>query len=278
MPDPSPDAGAAGDPKVTRDQFARQVIETVRSRFPLVKIARANAPFSMRLNGHVASLENLYRTVRLRPADATRQVERWAVELLRASEGTPDRGADFPDISDRILPILVGRGGEEAAARELITQPLVADLAVGYVIDGDRTIAYIPKIALDRWKIDVDELHDVALANLTNRSEQMAAHAATDETGEVSLVLFQTGDGYDASRLLLPGLHKRLREHLGSPFAAAVPNRDILLCFREDEPTVRNLRGQIATDFRTMPHQITDALLLVTADGIAPLAPVGEEL
>ena len=278
MPDSPSDADGPSDPVVSRDQFARQVIEAVRARFPLVKIARANAPFSMRLNGHVASLENLYRTVRLRPDDATRQVERWAVELLRASEGTPDRGADFKELADRILPILVGRGGEEAAARDLVTQPLVADLAVGYVIDGDRTIAYIPNAALDRWKVDVDELHDVALANLSNRSEQMAAHAAQDETGEVSLILFQAGDGYDASRLLLPSLHGRLRDHLGSPFAAAVPNRDILLCFRDDEPTVRNLRGQIATDFRTMPHQITDALLLVTADGIAPLAPVGESL
>ena len=272
MPDP-----LDGEPEISRDQFARDVIDTVRARFPLVKIARAEAPFSMRLNGHVASLENLYRLVRLRPVDAVRQVERWAVELLRASEGTPDRGADFAEIKGRVLPILIGRDGEEAAARDLVTQPLVADLHVGYVIDGDRTIAYIPKAALTRWHVDVDELHDVAIKNLNDRSEQLAAHAAQDETGEVSLILFQAGDGYDASRLLLPSLHGRLRDHLGSPFAAAVPNRDILLCFRDDEPTVNNLRGQISTDYRTMPHQITDALLLVTPDGIAPLAPVPEE-
>jgi uncharacterized protein YtpQ (UPF0354 family) len=76
-------------------------------------------------------------------------------------------------------------------------------------------------------------------------------------------------DGYDASRILLPTLHERLREHLGSPFAAGIPNRDILLCFRNDDETVDRLKGQIAEDYRNMPHQITDRLLLVTADGIA---------
>ena len=102
-----------------------------------------------------------------------------------------------------------------------------------------------------------------------SRSESMSAHAAQDDDGRINLILFQTGDGYDASRLLLPTLHERLREHLGSPFAAGIPNRDILLCFRNDEETVARLKDQIADDYRQMPHQVTDKLLLVTADGIA---------
>ena len=76
-------------------------------------------------------------------------------------------------------------------------------------------------------------------------------------------------DGYDASRVLLPTLHEKLREHLGSPFAAGIPNRDILLCFRNDDETVGRLREQIAEDHRQMPHGVTDKLLLVTPDGIA---------
>jgi uncharacterized protein YtpQ (UPF0354 family) len=102
------------------------------------------------------------------------------------------------------------------------------------------------------------------------RSEAMNAHAAQDEEGQINLILFQTMDGYDASRVLLPTLHDRLREHLGSPFAAGIPNRDILLCFRNDDDTVSRLRDQIADDHRKMPHGVTDKLLLVTADGIAP--------
>ena len=61
----------------------------------------------------------------------------------------------------------------------------------------------------------------------------------------MELILFQTMDGYDASRVLLPDLNEKLRDHLGSPFAAAIPNRDILLCFRDDEATIAHLRPQI---------------------------------
>jgi len=115
----------------------------------------------------------------------------------------------------------------------------------------------------------LDDLHDAAIENLTARSNTIAAHAAQDDDGNMELILFQTMDGYDASRVLLPDLNEKLRDHLGSPFAAAIPNRDILLCFRDDEATIAHLRPQIERDFAQMPHQITDEILLVTPDGIA---------
>lgn len=275
---------------ISRDRFMQAVIDRVRRRFPLVKIGRARQPFSVRVNGHVASLENLFRISRLKPGDLQHQIERWAVELLRATEGTPDREASLDEIGDRLMPMILPADGKSedgdriepidmtgpkkvgSASRtdSLITQPLVAGLRIGYVIDGDRTIAYVPWDALDRWKIDLHDLHERAMTNLAGRSETMNAHAAQDETGEINLILFQSLDGFDASRLLLPNLHDRLREHLGSPFVAAVPNRDILLCFRNDPDAVASLRGQIKHDYRNMPHQITERLLLVTPDGVAP--------
>jgi uncharacterized protein YtpQ (UPF0354 family) len=85
-------------------------------------------------------------------------------------------------------------------------------------------------------------------------------------------------DGYDASRILLPGLHDHLREYLESPFLAAIPNRDILICFRNDGELIDRLRPQIQEDFKTMPHQVSDNVFLVTPDGIAPFdaAPATE--
>lgn len=151
----------------------------------------------------------------------------------------------------------------------MISTALVEGLQVAYAIDQDRTISYIPPDRFADWSISLEQLHELALTNLVKRSESMAAHAAEDEEGNVNLILFQTIDGYDASRILLPGLHERLRPYLDSPFGAAIPNRDMLLCFRNDEETVSRLANQVADDYRQMPHQITDRLLLVTADGIA---------
>jgi hypothetical protein len=272
--------------EMSREQFAARVVEIIRERFPLVKIAPGDEGFSVSVNGAVAPLENLYRVSILHPDDITHHVQRWAVELLRAAEGTPDQGATYDDVKDRILPMLLRAPDEKAAAaedvaadeeadapargREIVSQPLVEGLTIAYAIDQDRTIAYISRSRFEKWGVPLDQLHQTAITNLAARSEQIAAHAAQDEKGRVNLILFQTMDGYDASRILLPTLHDRLREHLGSPFAAGIPNRDILLCFRDEPETVSRLSQQIAEDYQRMPHQVTDRLLLVTPDGIAP--------
>jgi hypothetical protein len=252
-----------------RDQFAQQVIDIVRAKFPLIKIPRADQPVSMRVNGSIHSLENLFRITRLRPEHLREDVERWAIELLRVAEGMPRDEESFEQLKDRILPMLLPETSSDPDLDILVNQPLVAGLRVTYTVDSDKTFSYISRPALERWEVSLDDLHELSLQNLVARSEAINAHAANDDNG-IYLILFQTMDGYDASRLLLPTLHERLREHLGSPFAAGIPNRDILLCFRNDDDTVSKLRDQIQKDFQRMPHQVTDKLLLITPDGIAP--------
>ncbi len=252
----------------SREAFVEQVLAVVAGRFPLVKIAEGDEPFSMRVNGNLASLENLYRVALLSPENATHHIERWVVELIRAGEGTPDRGGSFDELRDRIMPIIMAE--ERATDSSTVSQPLVTGLCVGYAIDGDRTIAHIPKAQFDEWGVTLDDLHDAAIENLQSRSEQMKADALQDEDGQVYMIIFQTLDGYDASRVMLPTLHDRLSEYLGSPFSAAIPSRDVLLCFRNDGVTVERLREQIKADHARLPHGITDHLLLVTPDGIAP--------
>jgi hypothetical protein len=257
--------------ELTREKFYDQVVRIIRGKFPLVQLSRAEQEFSLRMNGHVASLENLFRASVLRPDDMQKHVERWALELLRAAEGSPDQTADYKDVQERIMPLLVSAPPEVSSPQaSIVYQPLVGDLSIAYVIDSDRAMSYIPSAALERWQVDIDQLHEKAIENLIARSEQLQAHAAADEQGNVNLILFQTMDGYDATRLLLPTLHDRLREHLGSPFVAGVPNRDILLCFKNEEENLKRLKAQIGEDYRNMPNSISDKLLLVTADGIAP--------
>src|SRR5262249_6986059 len=149
-PDDSPSRRAADivrsmADELSREAFAQQVIELVKARFPLVKIARTEQPFALRLNGQVASLEHLYRSTRLKPDDMKHSVERWAVELLRAAEGSPDQGADFETLSPRILPMILSQQQMDPQSPSTISQPLVADLHIAYAIDSDRTIAYIPR-------------------------------------------------------------------------------------------------------------------------------------
>src|ERR1700683_5358263 len=119
----------------SRERFVNDVLEHVGRKFPLVKISRAEQPFSMSVNGIGASLENLYRSANLRPQDTQRQVERWIVELLRAAEGTPDLDGSFDELKHRILPMVVPDSGDRH--RLAVCQPLIDGLAIAYGLDND---------------------------------------------------------------------------------------------------------------------------------------------
>lgn len=254
--------------QLTREQFVEHLLTHVKTKFPLVEILPGGQNFSVSVNGNTASLENLYRIILLQPDHADRHIDRWMVELLRAAEGSPDQTAAFEEIKDRIMPMVLA---EHAVDRDgaMTSQSLLPGLRVVYALDHDRTIAYIPKVVFKQWGITMEQLHETALENLVSRSQEIGGQAAQDEDGVINLVILQILDGYDASRLLLPSLHDRLRRFLGSPFAAGIPNRDILLCFRNTPEMVDRLRKQIHSDFEEMPHQISDRVFLVTPDGIA---------
>lgn len=261
-------------------EFLGQVEGLIAKRFPSIKLERDEADFSLRINGNWASLENLYRgsVAEIAPGiyaeRLARNVEKWVIELLRAMEQSPDESASYEELRKRILPVVVANVSQVAAGVALLSQELLDRLAVAYVVDDEQSMSYISINRFEQWGIPLEELHETAIANLTARSELLQAHAAQDGEGKINLILIQTMDGYDASRILLPGLYDRLREYLGTPFVAGIPNRDILVCFRDDPETVGRLRERVLQDYQTMPYQVTDELFLVTADGIAPYNPV----
>lgn len=250
----------------TREQFLSHVITHVKTKFPLVDISQSD-DFAVSVNGNMASLENLYRIILLQPERVDRHIDRWMVELLRAAEGSPDQSAKFEEVKPRVMPMVLA---ESATDKEgaMVSQSLLPGLRVVYALDNDRTIAYIPQQIFDDWGITLDQLHETAIENLVDRSREIGGQAAQDDDGTINLVILQTLDGYDASRLLLPSLHDRLKRFLGSPFAAGIPNRDILLCFRNDQEMAERLQRQIASDYKEMPHQISSKVFLVTPDGI----------
>src|SRR5437588_12395330 len=98
-----------------RDEFPAWVIKLVKAKFPLVKMSPAkDATFAVTVNGHLASLENLYRIVTLRSDEAQTHVNRWIVELLRAGEGTHDQEGSFDELKERLLPLVLPTEGAQA--------------------------------------------------------------------------------------------------------------------------------------------------------------------
>ena len=78
-----------------------------------------------------------------------------------------------------------------------------------------------------------------------------------------------TGDNLEASRILHPDLHRLFRKPLGSPFLAAIPNRDTLVAFTEAEELHTHIEGRVREDHDQSAYPISRRLFLVTADGVA---------
>ena len=118
------------------------------------------------------------------------------------------------------------------------------------------------------WKVPSDDLHEQAMHNLIVHSHEHIMEGRKSE-GYTMLGL-ANADRHNATRILLPELHRKLREHLGTTFYAAMPTREVLLAFSiSDDDVLTRVRREIADDFLRTPEGLSPKLFLVTPDGIA---------
>jgi hypothetical protein len=119
------------------------------------------------------------------------------------------------------------------AAQKAHTQPLVddgpCDLVVVYAMDVGAFDVIVNVDHLLDWGVSGAQLQDAALANLATWS---SSAAWTDEvSGDRRLLSSDTGDGWDAARILLPDVRDHLTRELGATGRVLVglPERHLLI-------------------------------------------------
>jgi hypothetical protein len=114
-----------------------------------------------------------------------------------------------------------------------------------------------------------EELEDISRRNLDKYVPELSVQIVESREGGKAAIVSEQ-DGYDAARLLLTGLHRRLGPQLGGDFFVATPARDMFIAFTGGpDPFLRRLTGRVSQDFRRLPYPITDQLFFVTRDGVA---------
>ena len=113
------------------------------------------------------------------------------------------------------------------------SQPILdegpCDLCVVYAMPGTGFDVIVNGDHLLSWGIAVDALQEAAFRNLATWS---ATAAWTDEvSGERRLISSDTGDGWDASRIILPEVRDRLVAELGGSGRVLIglPERHLLI-------------------------------------------------
>lgn len=221
----------------------------------------------LRVNGQDTplSLHDIYRRVEAFPDRFAVAVDQLVGEI---AEVGLDRivDHDFGSVAASILPQVrsldwvaeQGRFGDSA----LVHRRLNDDLAVVYVIDDPHTMVFVCRAHLQAWRRSEEDLHQLALGNLHRRGA-----GALLPLGREPLLL-QTGDGYDAARVLLLDQLERTGSLL-----VAMPDRDTLWVAQEEGQDLARLMTAAEAMAQEAPHPVSGRLFRFTA---GRLEPVGE--
>jgi uncharacterized protein YtpQ (UPF0354 family) len=171
---------------------------------------------------------------------------------------------DFGALRDRVFPMLkpltLLATVRDRKLPMLIYRPFLADLMICYVIDEPHSVVYINEQHLERWQLGEHELHEQALANLRDRTAARGTFTIAGE-GAQRLIVANTQDGFDATRLLLVTLLEAWRLQFPGTMVIGIPNRDFLIAFSDVDRTIlSNVARQVQFDTAEREHGLTDQL------------------
>lgn len=251
--------------------FAERVLALAQRRFPLLECRPADG-LQIRVGASMLNLVNFYRLY-VRAPDRFEDIVLPALTtVVQVQEwGDAQTRPPLERVRDRIMPMLYPESVWQDRFARFVGTPWVAGLAVLYVVDEPHAYWYISQELLSQWRLSLDELHSLSLENLERYFEKhpMELAVAGAENGAAALLMPDTSDSYNASRLVSTAFTAQLRNAAGGNLAIGLPGRDLFVAVNLKFPDMlAHVRNRVREDFASMDHPLTDRLLLLTADGM----------
>jgi uncharacterized protein YtpQ (UPF0354 family) len=261
--------GAAG--AMTAEQFGAYMEKRLTLYDEVELLDREGMELRLRVNGAdvAADLGNFYVAYMRDPTQIDIVVQNFARSLLGIQ---PDRDInDYPQLAGRIYPILkpieMLAEVRERKLPMLAYREFLADLMIAYVIDEERSFAYINEDHLERWRVSIVDLHQQAIENLRRRTDDRVTYTTVGE-GEQRLFIFNSGDGYDATRVLLADVLADWAREVPGRLVIGIPNRDFLIAFSDaNSEVLRGVAAQVQSDAAQREYGLTEQLFTL-ANGV----------
>ncbi len=227
-------------------------------------VAREGTTLRLRVNGREVAINvaNFYDAYRSQPGQLDTIVQTM-VRVLTSE--LPERSEQsYEALSPRIFPMLKPIA-MLATVRErnlpmIVYRDFLADLMITYVIDEPRSVTFINEQHLEQWGVSAQDLHELALGNLRQRTVERVDYVTTGE-GEQRLFIFNSQDGYDATRLLLSEILAEWARLLPGRIVIGIPNRDFLVAFSDaNDEILRSVAMQVQADAAGREYGLTDQL------------------
>jgi len=255
----------------TRDNFAKLVMAELQRKGKSQALKYDADKFMIeRADEGFVNLANLYHEYCQTPrAQRNKVLDRF----VRGCLGTTgfELPEDFSDIHPDLLPVVRSRFYLEsvilqsrARGGEGITVPQQAigeHLALSLVYDLPQAMRSIIQDDLDKCGITFYEAVEAAKSNL----EQMGNVAFASLQGQANGVYISaTGDNYDASRLVMLDLVRKMP--VRGEYVAMVPNRDTLIITGSEDTAGLDVMCKVAEDSFQKPRPISTVALRLVGD------------
>ncbi len=247
--------------------FTDHVLSIANNNFPDRNFSYGKRQMQIVCGPISINLDNLYRVVSSRPPDAAdAEIIKFLSNVLNAaSEQLKNKPASWQDVQSRLRPQLIPveylRLGKSFIYESCAFSK---SLLLGYVLDSPDTVSFVRPEDVKAWSIDLGTINKTAFANLESVSRLLPDRIQDHGPGGTGKWLaISVADGYDATRILLPELRKRIESQLGSPFYAAIPNRDFLICWSKDYWKAEEFAAKVKHDYETKNHQMSPDVYLV---------------
>ncbi|MFN7132887.1 MAG: DUF1444 family protein, partial [Myxococcales bacterium] len=184
----------------------------------------------------------------------------------------PSRLPELAEVRERVFPVLRPKSFLAQSGPTLSTDA-PGGLLLLYVVDYPDFVGYLPPETAEAWQLSMDELAQLAFANLDREplapTLYRVAGGGLEETrgDRWDLLAFDAGDGYDASRLLSKPHREAVRALSEGPWVVAMPTRAYALLARASDSRAVGFLKQIANEDASGPQAVTRELYLLSAEG-----------
>ena len=178
---------------------------------------------------------------------------------------------------ERLMPLLKPRTLLDEVVKGKVDaiawRPFISDdLIVALVLDFPQSVRYVRESEAAGTGQGFDDLLEIALANLYERTEGELYELGDEQTGK--MYILATQDGYDATRILLSPMLERLAARVRGELVIAIPNRDFFVAFGNASPLlVGQIGKQVRRDSQTKPYPLTSALFTFRNGQLEVYAP-----
>ncbi|MCC7103837.1 MAG: DUF1444 family protein [Chloroflexi bacterium] len=259
-------------------RFTAAAVAKVRQRAPGAEID--SGQLRIVADGAAIDLTNAYERYVAEP-DRLEDVLAGIAELV-ASRAASLSGLPDSETLETLTPYLLPRVQSAAWLAEAgsTADPPVAGwlaegLVVCYVVDRPETsyVTFLTESTAERLDTSLADLHEIAVANLMERSDAIRARFE-QRAGRSAIVELASEDDFAATRVLLGTVLRNLCDPFRGPLLVGLPHRDRLMLFDgADSELAREAAETVSKEFAASARGLSPRLFRLEDQDLLPWAP-----